>query len=147
MTSFKPICIHAQVFYPIPPRPGHLPFSLLPPRRVRLLSKQKARESTLFFLSSCCMGSWKDLESFRLLSHFIVFFSIFPFSPLPSLCFSLFSHCFGQYLCLDLIYSFFFKYRMISNNTVLGVSNVKIQFSLISYLIYQLFRYSIYNKN
>lgn len=35
---------------------------------------------------------------------------------------------------------------MISNNTVLGVSNVKIQFCFISYLIYQLFRYSIYNK-
>lgn len=131
MTSFKPICIHTPVFYPIPPRLAHLPFFLLPPRRVRLLSKQKARESTPFFLSSCCMGSWKDLESFSLLSHFIVFFSIFPFSPLPSLCFLLFSHCFGQCLCLDLIYSYYkciFQCRMASNNTVMGVLNFEIQF-------------------
>lgn len=108
MTSFRPICIRTPVFCPIPPHPARLPLLLLPPHRVRLLSKQKARESTLFFSSSCCMGSWKDLESFSLLSHFIVFFSIFPFSPLPSLCFFLlFSHCFGQCPRLVLIYSYY----------------------------------------
>lgn len=143
MTSFKPICIHTPVFYPLPPRLAHLPFFLLPPRRVRLLSKQKARESTLFFLSSCCMGSWKDLESSSLLSHFIVFFSIFPFSPLPSLCFLLFLTLFGQCLCLDLIYSYYkfiFQYWLTSNNIVIEALNVVIHFCLI------VSHYSIYNE-
>lgn len=128
MTSFRPICIHAPVFCAIPPHPARLPLFLLPPHRVRLLRKQKARESTLFFPSSCCMGSWKDLESFSLLSHFIVFFSIFPFSPLPSLCFLLFSHCFGQCPCLVLIYSYYgfiFQDRMTSTDAIMEVLNYR----------------------
>lgn len=131
MTSFKPICIHTPVFYPIPPHPAHLPPFLLPPRRVRLLSKQKARESTLFFPSSCCTGSWKDLESFSLLSHFIVFFSIFPFSTLPSMFFAVLTLFWSVSLWIYSYYEFNFQYTMTFNSALMVVLTAELQFCLI----------------